>query len=66
MDGDAIIHAIWEVADGEPSHRRGSTKNEMKSAMKEILEGEGYFVLEDDKELREKALEETDLVEPTE
>lgn len=65
MDGDAIINALWEGTKSLPlTSMRNSTQREMKSAMVEILKGEGYFVCETAAELRELAIDETDLVEP--
>lgn len=65
MEGDDVINAMWELAGNHYSiDTRRRTQNAMKSAMVEILKGEGYFVCETTGELRELAIDETDLVEP--
>lgn len=65
MDGDVIINALWDVARSSGSTgARVTAQREMKSAMVEILKGDGYFVCETTAELRVLAIDETDLVEP--
>lgn len=65
MDGDALINAIWEARRTIfTTSLRSKFERESKSAMVEILKGDGYFVCETTDELRVLAIDETDLVEP--
>lgn len=65
MDGDAIVNAIWEARTGiTPTSERKKFERAALGAMVEILRGDGWYVLETAEELRYRALEETDLVEP--
>lgn len=58
MDAERLIHAVW--------HELNKNEEEgAKAAMIEILKDAGYHVADGDKELRELALAETDLVEPS-
>lgn len=62
MDGEQLIKDIYENLSG--GYGGSSMRTEMKTAMADILESEGYIVCESEADFREKALAETDLVEP--
>lgn len=64
MGLEAIITATWEQA----TDRFATTSDKRKvvaEMVRILVEDEGYFVAENAKDLREQALGETDLVEPT-
>jgi hypothetical protein len=65
MDGDRLIKDLYDQFSGNNAWDR-SAKTEMRTGMVEILKDAGFFVAEGKAELKELALEETDLVEPTE
>lgn len=65
MDADDILQAIWDTNENHyDSGTRKRQREKMLKKMAEILTESGWYGFEDNGTLREKALEDTDLIEP--
>ncbi len=63
MDGSELLQAIWNATNTYTTQGR-TFRSSLLKEMEDILTNEGRIVCEDEGDLRSKALEKTDLVEP--
>lgn len=65
MDGDDVLQAVWDANENHyDSGTRKRQREKMLKKMAELLTESGWYGFEDTDTLREKALSDTDLVEP--
>lgn len=65
MDGDDVLQAIWDANENHyHSGTRERQREKMLKKMADLLTEQGWYGFEDTDTLRDKALSDTDLVEP--